>query len=67
MMSYDRLQELDMSDSERMMKNIENVINSMCNKLCDQLKADDLYPIEMIEALAHLINARTSLAINKNQ
>ena len=65
MMSFELLQELDMSDSERMIKNIDNVINSTCNKLFDQLKDNNTYPHEMIETLANLINAKTSLAINK--
>ena len=49
-----------------MIKNIDKVINCTCNKICDQLEDNNAYPYEMIEALANLINARTSLVINRN-
>lgn len=35
MTSFEILQELDMSDSERMTKNIDKVINCTCNEICD--------------------------------
>lgn len=66
MTSFEILQELDMSDSERMTKNIDKVINCTCNEICDQLENNNTYPYEMIEALANLINARNSLVINKS-
>lgn len=66
MTSFEMLQELDMSDSERMIKNIDKVINCTCNKICDQLEDNNAYPYEMIEALSNLINAKSSLIVNKN-
>lgn len=66
MTSFEIFQELDMSDSERMTKNIDKVINCTCNEICDQLENNITYPYEMIEALANLINARNSLVINKS-
>lgn len=66
MISFEILQELDMSDSGRTTRNIDKVINCTCNEICDQSENNNTYPYEMIEALANLINARNSLAINKS-
>lgn len=52
---------VEMNGTEKLIKNIDRVIDASCDRICDLLDSDRGTPSKMIDALANLVMARASI------